>query len=930
MRALPLLLTLLFVLPAAAEPHVFSLDVAGFDEKPRTVAVAGDFNGWSAVADPMAPDGGAPNRWSATVDLKPGLTRYKFVVDGDRWIADPAAERSEPDEYGGTNSVVLIGSEEALAASAHRFELDATGWGDRPETVNLAGAFNGWSKTNTPMREEQPGVFAVSVALPDGIHPYKFVVDGDRWVNDEVHSDESLEESDGNGGVNSAVLIGFDARALPEPEPNHLNAEAMAHRPEDFTHRSVASADLILLGVDLQAGDARRALVHTRTGSGGYVEHELDEQQTKLGLTTFGGLVQLDGEEADAVEYVFEAVDGDARAFLGAGGVADNLDSATPFSAPLEAGFTTPDWAKEAVWYQVFVERFRNGDPSNDPGAYEYENLLPWTSDWWETHTDFGEAPGEHNFYEGEGNVWSRRYGGDLQGVKEALPYLEELGINAIYLNPIFEADSMHKYDTADFRHVDDNFGVLAEERFEQVEGETDDPATWKLTPSDRVFLDLLEEAHARGFKVVVDGVFNHTGTSHPFFQDVLQKGRASEYADWFEVTDWGKPENLGKLETVGQPGGIQYNAWDKPSGALPVFKNDPVTGLADGPRQHIFAITERWLDPNGDGDPSDGVDGWRLDVPGDIAHPFWIEWRKIVKDVNPDAYIVGEIWPWAHPWLQGDQFDAVMNYQFAMPAADFFADVENPMPPSVFAERMLRVAYGYPMQVALAQQNLYGSHDTDRLASMFVNTDRPYDGMNRIQDSDPTYDKRAPDAEEKARMRQAVVFQHAFLGAPMTYYGDEAGMWGPDDPSNRAPMVWPDAGSFEQEGVGFDPDLYAFYRGVIAIRRHLPALQRGAFGVLLADDDTGVFAFERVLGDEQVVVVHNRSGEVREVAVPVDADRVVDLLDPDAASVDAVDWADPERPELVVREDAPVLTAEGGEVTVRLPAWGSAILVKR
>ena len=574
------------------------------------------------------------------------------------------------------------------------------------------------------------------------------------------------------------------------------------------------------------------------------------------------------------------------------------------------------------------MERFRNGNPANDPGEFAYENLLPWTSDWWETHTDHGEVAGEENFYEGEGNVWSRRYGGDLQGVREALPYLQELGINAIYLNPIFEADSMHKYDTADFRHVDDNFGVKADERFEQVEGETDDPSTWKLTPSDLVFLDLLEEAHDRGFKVVIDGVFNHTGTSHPFFQDVLEKGPASEYADWFEITDWGNPENFGKPETVGKPGGIQYNAWDKPSGALPVFKNDPVTGLAEGPREHIFAITTRWLDPDGDGDPSDGVDGWRLDVPGDIAHPFWVEWRKIVKDVNPDAYIVGEIWPWAHAWLQGDQFDAVMNYQFAMPAIDFFADVEDPMPPSEFADRMLQVAYGYPMQVALAQQNLYDSHDTDRLASMFVNTDRPYDGMNRIQDSDPDYDKRKPDAEEWARMRQAVVFQMTFLGAPMIYYGDEAGMWGPDDPSNRAPMVWPDAGAFEQEDVGFDPEVYAFYRKLIAIRQHAPALELGAFRVVLADDASGVFAFERVLGDEAVVVVHNRSGRERRVDVPVEAEAVVDLLDPRSIELPEVDLDDPERPELEVRDDAPRLRSDDGEVTLKLPAWGSAVLV--
>ena len=347
----------------------------------------------------------------------------------------------------------------------------------------------------------------------------------------------------------------------------------------------------------------------------------------------------------------------------------------------------TPDWAKRVVWYQIFPERFRNGEPSNDPGAGEYERLLPWTSDWWQTHTAHGEAPGPHNFYQGEGNVWQRRYGGDLQGVQEALPYLRNLGIDGLYFNPVFEGESMHKYDTADFRHIDDNFGLRSRDggaegrRDEEIdeypprfEGETDDPLTWVWSPADKVFLDFLQEAHRQGFKVIIDGVFNHVGTAHPFFQDVLEHGKESRYADWFEITDWGDPDNWGNEEMHGKAGGIQWIAWDKPNGALPAFRKDDERGLAAGPRDHIFAITRRWMDPNGDGDPSDGIDGWRLDVPQDIPHPFWRDWREVVKTTNPEAYITGEIWGWAQPWINdGDQFDAVMNYQFAMAAQDFF-----------------------------------------------------------------------------------------------------------------------------------------------------------------------------------------------------------------------------------------------------------------
>ena len=364
--------------------------------------------------------------------------------------------------------------------------------------------------------------------------------------------------------------------------------------------------------------------------------------------------------------FAYSQPEGEVKAGIGPMGYAFS------YSGPLT--FDVPDWSHDAVWYQIFVDRFRNGDAANDPGQFSaYERLVPWNGDWYATLP--GEAAGEENFYEGKGNVWMRRYGGDLQGVREELPYLRKLGINALYLNPIFEAESMHKYDTADYRHVDDNFGVdqAASENHDvypyTVAGETDDPATWKFSASDKVFLDFIAEAHRQGFKVIADGVFNHVGTGFWAFQDVLKNGKNSKYADWFEVTDWGD----------GTPGSIQYNAWDKKSGALPVFKKDAKLGLAHGPREHIMAITKRWLDPDGDPATRDGIDGWRLDVPGDIPHPFWKDWREVVKAANPDAYIVGEVWTPAQAWLQGDEFDAVMNYQFAMAGVDFFVDEKTP-----------------------------------------------------------------------------------------------------------------------------------------------------------------------------------------------------------------------------------------------------------
>lgn len=802
-------------------------------------------------------------------------------------------------------------------AAEHTFRLNTAGWHEQPTSVHVAGTFNGWNQTAVPLALDDEGIYAATVDLEPGIYLYKFVLNGSDWVNDTVHSDQTLEEPDGHGGMNSAVLVGPDARDLPAPQPNHIRVEAVEHNPQDFTHRSVVNENLLLLGVKTQQDDVEKVTAVIR----GHGSHELMKERSELGYDTYVGLVQTPPGE---LQYSIVVEDGNAIKEIGHDGIKTisflDRDNAEPFTVSMTPTFTTPDWAKHATWYQIFPERFRDGDPRNDPGEFAYENLLPWTADWWETHTDHGETAGEENFYEGAGNVWSRRFGGDLQGVQQSLPYLRKLGVNAIYFNPIFEADSMHKYDTADFRHVDDNFGVKAHERFNQVEGETDDPATWGWSASDKVFLSFLEEAHAQGFKIVIDGVFNHVGTSHPFFQDLLKHGKQSKYAEWFEVTDWDNDE----YRSAANPHGIGYVAWDGFNGALPVFKNDPATGLAPGPKQHIFDITRRWLDPNGDGDPSDGIDGWRLDVPGDIAHPFWIEWRKLVKSINPDAYITGEIWPWAHPWLKGDQFDAVMNYQFAMPAVDFFVDKQ--LTPSQFAQRLNRVAYSYPMQVSLAQMNLYDSHDTDRLASMFVNPGRSYDGQNRLQDTGPNYDPRKPTQEEYQRKKLALTCMYTFVGAPMIYYGTEAGMWSPDDPSDRMPMTWPDLEPFENPEITFDEAMFKDVRFLMAMRHTFEVLRLGAFHPILTDDAKGVLAYERTLGDDRVYVVLNNSDQSHTIDLPVPAGAYLDLFAPGSATV--VMPADPDaRPSLELQPDAAVLEA-GETVTVQLRPYRAAVLV--
>ena len=787
-----------------------------------------------------------------------------------------------------------------------------------PRTVHLAGSFNGWSTHDLPMFNRGDGVYLALLKLPEGVHWYKFVVNGDTWVNDPA-SDTEFEQPDGNYGVNSAVLVGVDARGLPKPAPNHIEPSAVIHDPEDVPDRAAASRSLLRLSIRVQAGDVEHVatLIASANESSVWKRYTLQPCGEQVGLERYGALVQVDG---GPVRYLFELVDGNITRYYSEDGLIQTLDEAkrSAYTCNMKPSFVTPDWAKDAVWYQVFPERFRNGETSNDPPESHR-----WQADWWATLP--GEAEGEENFYRGQGNVWRRRFGGDIQGVREALPYLRKLGVNTLYLNPLFEARSMHKYDASDFRHIDDNFTLKYDPAI--LAGETDDPATWVWTPGDKLFLEFIEEAHHQGFKVVIDGVFNHVGEWHYAFRDVLEHGQDSRYADWFEITDWGTGGEPGK------PGGIQWRGWDHDNGQLPLLKKDPVHGLADGPRQHIFDITRRWMAPNGD--PSKGIDGWRLDVAPDIPHPFWVEWRKHVKSINPDAIITGEVWTWAQPWLEGDQFDAVMNYQFAIPAQDFFADMKTRISPAEFSALLNQLVYAYPLQAALVMQNMLDSHDTDRLASMFVNADRGYDTANRMQDTGPDYSLDKPNPQQRQRMKQELVCQMTFVGAPMIYYGTEAGMWGPDDPSNRMPMIWRDLMPYDDPSLAFDEDLFDWYQRLIALRRGLPALRRGFFRTLIADDETGVLAFARDLDNDHVYIVINRSSEPRQVKLDLAmndrAMALIDWLDPSQAVVVQSDPAGPTaRPKLVVNKNTDDKLIYNSTVIITIPAYGSAVLSDR
>lgn len=545
-----------------------------------------------------------------------------------------------------------------------------------------------------------------------------------------------------------------------------------------------------------------------------------------------------------------------------------------------------PEWAKSVVWYQIFPDRFANGDPSNDPtietltGADPQEppqawQLHPWTSDWFELQP-YEQQNGEPELWK---HILRRRYGGDLQGIIDKLDYLEELGITALYLNPVFEAPSLHKYDGATYHHIDPNFGPdPVGDRVLMATEVPHDPTTWVWTEADKLALKLIEEAHARGMYIIFDGVFNHMGINSFAFRDVQQNQEASIYKDWFTIHSWDDPEQDTEFD---------YEGWWGVK-SLPELRENE-NGIVAGPKDYIFAATERWMNPKGMGSDH-GIDGWRLDVAFCVGHPFWKSWRQKVKSINPEAYLTAEIVDEPQkvvPYMQGDEFDAEMNYNFAFTCAEFFLYPEEMRcTASTFDKRLAKLRRLYPKGVAEVSQNLFGSHDTNRLSSLIVNR-----GIGNFRDwgtyfslskaaENPKYSPRKPTKVDYHLQKLMVIFQMTYPGAPMVYYGDEVGMWGGNDPDCRKPMVWPDL-TYESEThfpdqslhdpdpVEVETDLLAHYKRLIHIRNQHPALQTGTFHKLLAKDKSRIYAFERTLGTEQVIVVFNLSEEDQWVSLP-------------------------------------------------------------
>lgn len=443
---------------------------------------------------------------------------------------------------------------------------------------------------------------------------------------------------------------------------------------------------------------------------------------------------------------------------------------------PLEYSENQPAWVNDAVFYQIFPDRFfAVGNTLNSP------HLARW-----------GSAPTRDNFF-----------GGNLAGIRAKLDHIQNLGANAIYLNPIFRAETNHRYDTTDYFTLD------------PLLGEKQD------------LIDLVSEGHRRSMRVLLDGVFNHSGDHFPPFVDVLQNGAASRYSQWFTTMDYPlQPETANYLSC----GGCAY---------LPKLNHhNPEV------RDFLYSAAKFWLEEA-------GIDGWRLDVPYKIHPEFWQGFRQVVKAVNPRAYLVGEIWREAHPWIKGDTFDGVTNYRLRELILDY---VKNQ---TLDAEDM-----GYELVTLLRSHaeaagfmlNLLGSHDTPRILNML--------------DEDIDY------------LRIALALQMAVPGAPMVYYGDEVGLPGGPDPDCRRSMPW--------EVKEWNQQVYEMTSQLISIRSRHPALRYGMPTILLALN--GVLALKQTHQADEVILVCNPREEVCNLPIAINSEKIdwVDALSGESYSAQA------------------------------------------
>jgi len=689
----------------------------------------------------------------------------------------------------------------------YRMNLDIADFGlEKADKVEIAGNFNNWKPDTEPIHHFEGTNYEVILASPEGVYEYKYLIDG-KWYPENENKKLIVGE---NGALFPQGDLGT-GKFVYEAIDKNTNLKAIVHNYDSLQYFNKLSDNEYEFKIRTQMNDVERAYISVVLHEEDNYEmiYELERYQDKTnGFDYFERIINF-GKEAKKLLYYFILEDNGSRAYFNG----KTLSYSKPKRLIVNTTskdiqlFDVPNWAKEAIWYNIFPDRFYNGNHYNDPIFNEFgpeafkpnrlheQNFIEdykweksnnvisqfdrnrWTADFreqviWEK---LGEREIDYSL------KYARMYGGDLQGIKEKIPYMKELGINAVWLNPVFFSYQNHKYGANDFRHISPDFGTIktsgkthgveinkknkygnksyvdilgnkastsselkllevnlnGKNRGKNGYGETEDPSTWIWTESDLIMVDLIKEFHKNGIRVIFDGVFNHSSSEHWTFNMVLADGENSKYKDWYKFTDFGQhvpitdemSEEQAYETLIANRKRTIYNAWGG-FDTLPEFNS-----FNQEYKEYIFNITRKWMyGPDGKESENwmedDGIDGWRLDVPNCLENQnFWNEWREVVKGSKKDSYITAELWGNAAGDINGgNKFDTVMNYEWLKTVIGFFINqspeggVRYKLKAQDFFNELREKRTWYPYQALQASQNLNGSHDTDRLYSRIVN----------------------------------------------------------------------------------------------------------------------------------------------------------------------------------------------------------------
>lgn len=891
LATLALLLASLLPIAHAVAPAALASHTAD----PSAVTIAGDLQSELGCVSDWAPDCAATH---LTYDASDTVWQGTWSIAAGSWQYKAALDNGWDESYGANTGPDNIALNLGSTRSVKFYYSHATHWVTDNVTSVIAvapGSFQ--SELGCPV-DWQPDCLRSWLQDPDGDGTYTFATTAIPQGSYEakVAIDETWDVNYGQGGVqggdnlaftvpaNGKVTFSYDATShvltiqsqSQDPKPdNNVEWDGLRHDSRDTLYRTPGGAvpagtpvtlRLRTFHDDVTAVKARvynvdtggQQLVAMHVAASGVDCYQADLagkscdfwQATLPGATPANlwyRFVVTDGTDTDYYADDTAALDG---------GLGATTDDAVDRSWALmfhQPGFAAPAWAKDAVIYQIFPDRFRNGRANNDAKTGDVRYDVPVVRLGWgilpegycrnyadTTATTCPARFGGTGVEQPQGRDYE---GGDLKGVDQQLDYLKALGVNTVYFNPIFDAGSNHSYDTQDYRTVDPYFGTQKD---------------WE---------NLVKHADQQGIRIVLDGVFNHLSSDSPFFDRYHHystvgacESLTSPFRSWFLFTEVG--QGNGTCRGTGGSTSARYEGWFGFDSIPVINKAASNTSVWQYFLTGSDAIAKRWLQA--------GASGWRMDVSGDASFPagYWETFRQVVKATKPSALTISETWQKDSTllrMLRGDRLDTTMNYRFRDAVIAFlapgafdskgFADSGHVIPASDFLDRLASIREDYPDAAYSSAMNLLDSHDTERL--LWTLTPGAETRAAREQNA-------ANVAAGKQRVRIASLIQYTIPGAPTVYYGDEVGVTGDDDPDDRRAYPWADLGGTP------DTQLLAHYTALAALRRDVPVLRTGDFKPLLADDGAGIAAYGRKNGSQAAIVVVNRGGSAASVSVPV------------------------------------------------------------